>query len=128
MIYGIGTDILEIKKLCPVFEQSDYLKDSFVKKTYTPAEIALAESRPVPLYCYATRFAGKEAVFKALTITGADIRLNEIEILSDDTGKPFVNLYGNAAALAAKKEISKILISLSFEDAYAIGYAAATTY
>lgn len=123
MIKGIGTDILAIDKLNSVFKKEDYLNDSFVKKTYTSLEIELAESRPLPLYCYATHFAGKEAVFKALTTTGEDLRLNEIEILNDDTGKPYVVLHGNALLLAQKKEISHVLISLSYEDNYAIAYA-----
>ena len=125
MIKGIGTDILSIQKLKPIFDKEDYLQDSFVRKTYTEKEIALAESRPLPIYCYATRFAGKEAVFKALTVTGEDLRLNEIEILSDEIGKPYIVLHQNAALLAEKKEISHILISLSYEDDTAIAYAIA---
>jgi len=125
MIKGIGTDILSIDKLHYIFQKTDYLTDSFVTKTYTEAEIKLAEERDLPLYCYATRFAGKEAVFKALTATGEDLRLNEIEILSDKFGKPYVVLHGNALLIAQKKEISQILISLSYEHDYAIAYAIA---
>lgn len=125
MIKGIGTDLLEIRKLCPILAQENYLADSFIRRTYTQNEIAEAESRAVPLYCYATRFAGKEAVFKALNATGEDCRLSEIEILSEESGKPFVVLHGSARMLAEKKEISRILISLSFEDAYAQAYAVA---
>ena len=125
MIKGIGTDILSIDKLTPIFEKEDYLNDSFVRKTYTEGEIALAESRPLPIYCYATRFAGKEAVFKALTVTGEDLHLYEIEILSDETGKPYVTLHGQALLLAQKKEISQVLISLSYEDNTAIAFAVA---
>lgn len=125
MVKGIGTDILEIEKIKPIFETPSYLTDSFIQRTYTQAEIALAEARPVPLFCYATRFAGKEAVFKALSVTGEDCRLSEIEILPDDSGKPFVNLYGAAAELAKKREISQVLISLSYEYNYAVAYAIA---
>ena len=109
MIKGIGTDILSIHKLEPIFQKPDYPGDSFIRKTYTPSEITLAEERPLPLYFYATRFAGKEAVFKALTVTGEDLRLNEIEILSTSEGKPYVILHGNALALAEKKEIRQVL-------------------
>ena len=63
MLYGIGTDILNINQI--ESSVSDR-QDPFVRKIYTPAEIELIESRPLPLYSYATRFAGKEAVFKAL--------------------------------------------------------------
>lgn len=125
MIKGIGTDLLEIKKLEPILSQQEYRKDSFIRRTYTAAEIALAEDRDVPLYFYATRFAGKEAVFKALNTTGEDLRLSEIEILCDDCGKPCVVLHGSAHVLAQKKEISQVLISLSYEDDYALAFAVA---
>lgn len=125
MIKGIGTDLLKIKRLMPILSQEEYLNDSFIRRTYTAAEIALAESRDVPLYFYATRFAGKEAVFKALNTTGEDVRLSEIEILCDDSGKPRVVLHGSALSLAQKKEISHILISLSYEDDCALAYAVA---
>lgn len=125
MIKGIGTDLLEIKKLIPVVSEDDRTSDSFIRRTYTAEEIAAAESRDLPLAFYATRFAGKEAVFKALNSTGEDLRLREIEILSDDIGKPYVVLHGNARLLAEKKEISQILISLSYEDEYALAYAVA---
>ena len=125
MLKGIGTDILKIEKLMPVFSDPDYLKDPFILRTFTPDEIALAESRPVPINCYATRFAGKEAVFKALTLNGSDARLLEIEILSDETGKPYVLLHGLAKETAKKREISQLLISLSYETNYAVAFAAA---
>lgn len=125
MIKGIGTDLLEIRKLAPILSQEDYTKDSFIRRTYTREEIALAESRERPMYFYATRFAGKEAVFKALNTTGEDCRLSEIEILCDDTGRPCVVLHGMALALAHKKEISRVLISLSYEHDYALAFAVA---
>lgn len=125
MIRGIGTDILEIKKLAPILELPDYQQDSFIRKTYTQKEICLAESRPLPINCYATRFAGKEAVFKALSQSEDACRLNEIEILSDEAGKPFVVLHGNAAAAAAGLNVTAVHISLSYEDEYAIAYAIA---
>lgn len=126
MLKGIGTDILELKKLHPIFSTPDYLNDPFILRTFTRKEIALAQSRSEPIYCFATRFAGKEAVFKALNLNGADARLSEIEILSDEYGKPYVHLYGLAKETAQKREISQILVSLSFEDHYAIAFATAS--
>lgn len=122
MVKGIGTDILAIEKLRPILEQPNYINDSFIKKTYTKQEIELAESRSVPINCYATRFAGKEAVFKAFGIHGNDIRLNEIEILANENDAPYVNLSGKALKIAKEKEISHILISLSYEEQFAIAY------
>ena len=47
MLYGIGTDILNIHQI--ESSVSDRL-DPFVRKIYTPAEIELIESRTIPLY------------------------------------------------------------------------------
>lgn len=122
MIYGIGTDILKISSIA---SGTADLNDPFVRKTYTPKEVALITSRPVPQNSFATRFSGKEAVFKALNIYGNDIRLNEIEILENENGQPTVTLHGNALKLAEQKGISRILISLSYDTDYAVAYAAA---
>lgn len=122
MIYGIGTDILKISSIA---SGTADLNDPFVRKTYTPKEIALITSRPIPQNSFATRFSGKEAVFKALNIYGNDIRLNEIEILENENGQPTVALHGNALRLAEQKGISRILISLSYDTDYAVAYAAA---
>lgn len=121
MIHGIGTDLLNIHPI-----QQLYLKNSedvFFCKTFTDQERALIGTRQSPLYSYATRFAGKEAVFKALRIHGNSVRLNEIEILEDDNGAPTVTLHGAALAIAQQNRISCIHISLSYDTDYAIAYA-----
>ena len=109
MLYGIGTDILNIHQI--ESSVSDR-QDPFVRKIYTPAEIELIESRPIPLYSYATRFAGKEAVFKALNLNGNAIRLNEIEILENENGQPQVTLHGKAEQFAKEKEIDLVIVGM----------------
>jgi holo-[acyl-carrier-protein] synthase len=120
MIYGIGTDILKIDKIISMVRD---ITDPFVTKAFTQREIELITSRPIPVNSFATRFAGKEAVFKSLNIYGNDIRLNEIEILENENGQPIVDLLGNAKIIAEKNGITKILISLSYDTDYAIAYA-----
>lgn len=125
MIKGIGTDILERAKINTVFWQDNYLEDPFIRKTYTAKEIEIAESRSDTKAFYATRFAAKEAVFKALNTTGQDVKLIDIEILAHENGAPYVQLYASAAAVAKKRDISEILVSISYEDDFAIAYAIA---
>lgn len=122
MIHGIGTDILNIKTIAPSVSN---IEDPFVKKVYTKKELELIQSRDLPLFCYATRFAGKEAVFKSLGIHGDAIRLNEIEILETSFGQPNVILYGQAKYLAESMHIHTIMISLSYDTDYAVAYAIA---
>ncbi|NNJ31912.1 holo-ACP synthase [Lacrimispora defluvii] len=120
MMIGIGTDILNIHNIENAVKD---LKDPFVQKTYTKGELELILSRPVPLNSFATRFAGKEAVFKALLVHPDAVRLNEIEILENENGQPVVFFHGNAKKLAEDKGIKTALISLSYDTDYAIAYA-----
>ena len=122
MIVGIGTDILKIGNLHP-----EYLKDGdpFLKMTFSPKEIDAARKRQNPIYYFATRFAGKEAVFKTLGISPEHVKLAEIEILNDENGVPRVQLYGNLLEEAEKKGIQTIFISLSYEEEYAAAFAVA---
>ena len=120
MIHGIGTDLLAIERIRSLYNSNP--DDAFFRLTFTEQERTLILSRPDPLYSYATRFAGKEAVFKALRISSDDIRLNEIEILEDKTGAPTVTLLGNARLLADQLQISFIHISLSYDTEYASAY------
>lgn len=118
MIYGVGTDILSLERLSRILEHDG----SFEKKVYTPRELELIRSRPEPLCCCATRFAGKEAVFKALRLDG-NTRWTEIEILSEPDGAPRVQLLGAAAQYAAARGVTAVQLSLSYEDKYACAFA-----
>ena len=122
MIKGVGTDILNMKHI-----SSEYLKagDPFLEKTYSPREIEEAKKRELPFYYYATRFAGKEAVFKALGISPQHILMSEIEILNNEYGVPYVILYGDLKQKAQEMGITDIQISLSYEEDYAVAFAAA---
>ena len=120
MIWGVGTDILSIRRLSGILESDS----GFAESVYTPGELEIIRARPAPIYCYATRFAGKEAVFKALRPDG-NTRWREIEILSGPDGAPFVRLGGAAARHAAAHGVTKVEISLSYEDEYACAFAVA---
>jgi len=122
VVRGIGTDILKMDHLV-----AEYLKpeDPFARKTYTEEELRQAALRENPLCYFATRFAGKEAVFKALNRSAENVSLNEIEILNWDSGQPYVNLHGKIEEDARKAGIEKVLISLSYDTEYAIAYAIA---
>lgn len=119
---GIGTDILHIDRIKNSVQNPE---DPYIKRVFTEQEQKLILKKAQPLYGYATRFAGKEAVFKALGADAEHFRLNDIEILERDTGQPYVLLHGMAKELAEKRGIGEILISLSCEYEYAVAFAAA---
>jgi phosphopantetheine--protein transferase-like protein len=123
MVIGIGTDILKIDRICNTCKDDD----SFIQRVYTEKERVQAKERPDAVVYYATRFAGKEAVFKTLGQNANWLRFNEIEILNLPDGQPQVTLIGELKLLAERKGIKSILISLSYDTDYAIAIAQAIT-
>ncbi len=120
MILGVGTDVMKISRLL-----ADNLRDGdpFQQKVFTQREIAQAKQRQEPLRYYATRFAGKEAVFKALQISPDRVRLNEIEILDDENGVPHCQLRGMLAEKSRLFGGGKVHISLSLEEEIVVAFA-----
>lgn len=111
-----GTDIIEIKRIEKAIENKG---DKFLKEIYTEKEIKYCESKNVMKFeSYAARFAGKEAVLKAISKfldSKYDINWLDIEILNDKQGRPYVIL--NSNKIKANIEID---ISLSHIKDYAI--------
>lgn len=122
MILGIGTDLLHTKNLNSVCLVRG---DAFLRATYTQAEQAAAAARESPFWYYATRFAGKEAVFKCLGLPPNGVCLAEIEILNDANGAPYVTLHGGLAERAREKGVGSVQISLSYDTDYAQAFAVA---
>jgi len=124
MILGVGTDILLIDRLR---RNPDDLAENapFMRKTFTPSERLAAAARPDPVLFLSTRFAGKEAVFKAIGIDDGYVRLDQIEILNNPDGQPQVTLSGRIKELAEAKGITDVRISLSYDTDYAIAFAVA---
>lgn len=117
MIIGIGTDIIEVNRVKKACE-----KENFVKKVYTESEINMSGSR---VYMLADNFAVKEAVSKALGTGFRNFRLRDIEVLRDELGKPFVNLYNGAKDRADELGITDVLVSISNTDETSVAFAVA---
>ncbi len=117
-----GVDIIEIDRV-----QKALIRwgERFLHRIYTPAEIALCRGKAPAL---AVRFAGKEAVMKALGTGIRGVGWRDIEILPDSRGKPGVNLYGRAKARAQQLGMHHLSISLSHSHEYAIAFVVASVY
>lgn len=110
---SIGIDIIEISRVGQAIARWG---ENFLRRVYTRRELELYRRR---LPSLAVRFAAKEAVIKALG-KPASVSLREIEILSDPTGKPVVNLYGRTKNQAQALGLKSFAISLSHSRDYAI--------
>ncbi|HCL4446499.1 TPA: holo-ACP synthase [Clostridium botulinum] len=120
MIYGIGTDITEIRRI----EKAITRNKNFINKLFTKNEMDLWEKKNFKLEFIAGRFAAKEAISKALGTGIRDFNFKDIEIINNELGKPQVILKPKAENIIRKISKSyKIHLSISHEKEYAIAYA-----
>ena len=114
-IFGIGTDIVNIKRMEKSLKQYG---NKFKKKIFSKSEIDYCEKKRNSGPYYAKRFAAKEALTKALgTGIRKGINLKNIEIFNDIYGKPSIRLKGTTANYIKKKlKNKKYYIYLSLSD------------
>jgi holo-[acyl-carrier protein] synthase len=101
----VGVDLIEIDRIARALG-----RPGFRERCFTAAEQAYCDSRPNPPQHYAARFAGKEAVGKAL---GCGVRFTWREIEIAGRPKPGVTLSGRTAAWAARVAAGRIELSMT---------------
>ena len=102
----VGIDLIEIERIRRALERYP----AFRERCFTDIERAYCDSRPNPIESYAGRFAGKEAVGKALGI-GVYFTWKEIEIAGRP--KPGVRLSGGTEAWAQELGADRIDLSMT---------------
>lgn len=107
----IGVDCIEIKRFLK-FENDD----QFLSEIFTDKEIDYCREKRNSCQHYAVRFAGKESVIKAMSHYGIRLAPNQIEILNDITGIPYVILHSEHCDQYSVK------ISLSHSDEMALAF------
>ena len=124
MIYGIGTDICDIRRIRAALDTHG---ERFAGKILSDAEMALWRTRTGKVAergvrYLATRFSAKEAFSKAV---GLGMRMpmtwRLCEITKESSGKPSVVLHGVLKEWFEAKGLSA-QVSLSDETDYAISF------
>ena len=121
MIYGIGTDIVNISR----FKKMKSIK-SFSKKVLSVDELKISSTyNEEKLIKYlAKQFACKEALSKAFgTGIRKPILFKELEVLRDENGKPYFNPLGDIKKTLINLGITKTHVSLADESEHAIAFA-----
>lgn len=121
MIYGIGTDIVEISRITKMKSLS-----SFAKKILSSNELEIvSQYKNEKLIKYlAKQFAAKEAISKAFgTGLRKPILMKDIEIMRDITGKPYLNPLAGVKKTIIDLGITKSHVSLADESEYVIAFA-----
>lgn len=116
---SVGVDIIQIERIQHAVSRWN---ERFLNRIYTRAELALCKGRVPEL---AARFAGKEAISKALGTGLIGISWQEMEVLADACGKPLVRLHGRAEDRAALLGLRQFAISLSHSRDHAVALVVA---
>ncbi len=114
MIIGIGTDICSVARITAIEKK---YKKIFLDKFLSPEEISLSVKKDFYSFI-AGRFAAKEAIQKA--VSTKILTFNQITILNDDNGKPYLANQCEFFKLTGIPSSSKIHISISHEKKFAV--------
>jgi holo-[acyl-carrier protein] synthase len=124
MIYGIGTDICDVRRVAATLERRG---ERFAERVLGPHEIEVFRARRARVASrgisyLATRFSAKEAFSKAI---GMGMRMpmtwRDCEILNAASGKPEIRLHGALAEWFAARRLAA-QVSLSDETDFAVSF------
>ena len=118
MIYGIGIDLVNIRRMGRVI---DRWGTRFINRIFTAQEINYCGQGPKSVSSLALRFAAKEAFSKAIGLgMKKGIRWRDIEIVHNPSGRPDLNVTGKALGFCHKEGIKRWYVTLSDEGDYGI--------
>ncbi|MBR9866302.1 MAG: holo-ACP synthase [Oceanospirillales bacterium] len=122
MIIGVGTDLLDIRRIGKALQRTPRLAERIL----TGQELEQFHRASQPVNFLAKRFAAKEAAVKALgTGIGRGISWQHFNITYDPSGRPLVQLKGGALEKAEQLGIRQIHISYSDETDHVVAFAVA---
>jgi holo-[acyl-carrier protein] synthase len=122
MALRVGIDLISVATVAESLRGAH--REHYLKRIYTDREVDACRgpSGRVEPERLAARFAAKEAAIKALPGAGEEVRLTQIEVVSDQSGQVHLELSGRAAELAEAAGAVELALSLTHEG----GFAAAT--
>ena len=129
MIFGVGTDICDVRRIAATFERRG---ERFAEKVLGPHEIEvfrqrLAKVRTRGISYLATRFSAKEAFSKAI---GMGMRMpmtwRDCEVVKAPSGKPQIRLHGELAAWFDARKL-RAHVSVTDETDYAASFVVVET-
>ncbi len=114
MIIGIGIDVCPVERFAASLERTPALRD----RLFTDTEQTTPSGGRRTGESLAARFAGKEAVAKALGAPG-DLQLHAAEVTVGEHGRPHLEVHGTVAGRAAQLGVTGWHISLSHDGGIA---------
>lgn len=129
MIFGIGTDLCDVRRIAATLERRG---ERFAERVLGPREIVVwrARSARVPqrgLRYLATRFSAKEAFSKAIGLgIRSPMTWRTCEVINQPGGKPVVALHGELAQWFAARRL-QAHVTLTDEGDYAAAFVVVET-
>lgn len=121
MILGTGIDLVEIQRIREALGRHG---EAFALRILTTSEWEYCRRHPDAAPHVAARFAAKEAVSKAFGIgIGTRLGWHDMEVTRDASGRPSVELSGEAASLMRERGGARVHLSLSHERGHAAAMA-----
>jgi holo-[acyl-carrier protein] synthase len=114
---SVGIDLVRVSRVAESLAQ---FGERFLRRLFTPAEIAYATASPSQTAeRLAARFAAKEAAYKALELPSHGVGWRQIEIERTPGGACRLVLHGDARTAAVESGVAELSLSLSHEGDYA---------
>lgn len=124
MIRGIGVDTTSISEISRIAAS---VGRGGLARMFTARELAVSSEVSDAMEYLATRFAAKEAVFKAVAHLLQDgyFDLRVIETLNHDDGSPYVNISNDLQDFLSRAGVSNLFISITTEKDLATAFVIA---
>ena len=120
MIYGVGTDIVNIDRIQKIILKN---REGFIKRVLTEHEQALFTNKADSAAFCAKRFAAKEAFSKALgTGIGKVVSFQDLTVRNNENGKPHFIPSEKLRLYLLEKGIKQAHLSISDESQNAVAF------
>jgi holo-[acyl-carrier protein] synthase len=121
VIYGIGTDIVELSRVREIF---DRYGDRFAHRILMDEELELYARTRDPVRFLAMRFAGKEATVKAMgTGFAHGVWLRDVGVLNNDWGRPVIVWSERGSRVCARLGIGSGHLSLTDDAGLVLAFS-----
>ncbi|MEE8281014.1 MAG: holo-ACP synthase [Gammaproteobacteria bacterium] len=121
MIFGIGTDVLELRRVEAIYQR---FGSRFAQRVLMPDELRLFSMTKRPVRFLAMRFAAKEAIVKALGTGFANgVWVRDTGMIADSLGRPEIIFSDRGKVVCQRLGVGKGYLSLSDEAGLIVAIA-----
>ena len=125
MIFGVGTDVVELSRIQATY---DRFGEHFVRRLLMEVELELFRRSKFPVRFLAMRFAGKEATVKAMgTGFRHGVWLRDVGIVNNDWGRPLIVWSDRGRGVCKQLGIGAGHVSLTDDAGLVVAFAVVET-